>query len=739
MNASTLHHNHDMRLTLPAFSRPASPAAATPARRAPLQAACALAVLLHAAGAQAQAGLDEPGPGPGANPTQQLREVVVSGRRSLSERFMATGSLVVVDRQDIELMGVDSAVDVLRQLPGVQVNTGASGNVEIRMRGLDSSATRVLIDGQRAAGRSQLPVDQLPADLIERIEVVRSPSAEFSGTSGGTINIVLRQANPQRSTNIRLTDVITWGEHRGRLWASRSGPLGQAEEGRPGPNWSYFSGVWLADQLTGSDLEREQSTGGGPAQRTDIQTRLDRRDVWLVQRLNGRIGRDQLALRGSLSGSEGRGEVETRSTTGTQTDTSTQQRQAWQLGSDWTRRLSIGKLESSLSGNNQTDEQRRQGLSRFSEDRRESTWQLKSKLTGARESLLWMTGFDYETRNARGLSQLDANAPENLRSGIDRVALWGQNEWALPRKTTLTLGLRAESLLLRSEVDGGGTSSVRQRLDIWQPSLHARTPAGENAQWRLNLARITRQPNVADLLDRTVPSQGSNSINNADTLGNPNLRPEVTQTLDVGYEQRLSGGGQAGLGLFVRQTDDVVATQVFQLNPANPSDRWLEQRQNIGSARTLGLEADVKRPLSDTGWGRAWMLSATGTLLDAELTSGPRQGQSIPGLSRYSASFSLAKPMRRGGGYFGGASLTLSGPSVLNTSVTTGQERSRATLDLHVGQSVSRTTSWRVGIYNLGDTPLRRSRQYTSGGQSVTEASSTSFATRIFASVGVQF
>lgn len=669
---------------------------------------------------------------------QQLREVVISGRRTLEERFMATGSLVVVDRQDIERMGVDSAVDVLRQLPGVQVNTGASGNAEIRMRGMDASATRVLIDGQRAAGRAQLPIDQLPADLIERIEVVRSPSAEFSGASGGTINIVLRQANPTRSTTARLTDVIAWGEHRGRLWASRSGPLGNPskDDDPRAPSWSSFSGVWLADQLNGSDIERQQSTDGVASSNSTSVNRSGRQDWWLIQRLNGRIGRDQVTLRGTLSGSDGKGRFETRTATGTQLETSTQDRHSWQLGGDWTRRLSVGKLESSLSGNNQNEEQQRQGGVGFREDRRESTWQLKSKLSGARsESLLWMAGFDYETRQARGTSQSGLSPSERLSSDIDRVALWGQNEWELPRKTTLTLGLRAESVLLQSAVEA---TRARQRLDIWQPSLHTRTPVGENAQWRLNLSRITRQPNVSDLLDRSVPSQGSNSINNADVVGNPNLRPEVTQTLDVAWEQRLAGQGQLGVTLFTRMTDDVIATQVFRQDPADTTSRWQEQRQNIGSARLMGLEADIKRPLPAPGWS-AWMLSATATAVDSKLTSGPREGLAIPGQARYSGSLSLAKPMRRGAGYFGGVALNLAGPSSLDTSVATGRERARTTVDVHVGQSVNRQVSWRVGVYNLGDEPLRRSRQYTSGAQSLSEVTTTSFTPRIFASLGLQF
>lgn len=677
-------------------------------------------------------GGDEPGAGPSGS-GQQLREVVISGRRSLEERFMATGSMVVVDRQDIEQMGVDSVTDVLSQLPGLQVNTNASGNVEIRMRGLDSSATRVMIDGQRSAGRGQMPLDQLPADLIERIEIIRSPTAEFAGSSGGTVNIVLRQANPQRSTTLRLTDAIAWDKHQARLWASRTGPLGGDANDPTNAPWSSFTGLWLADQLNGADTHREQYTNGVLSQLSDLESRSRRHDGWFTQRLNGRIGRDQVALRGALSGSSGGGRFETRSATNPSLENSKTQRQSWQLGGDWTRRLPVGKLETSLAGSGQDDGQERQGLVNFKEDRQESTWQLKSKLTGARESLLWMAGMEYETRSGKGQSQLGTGAAEQLSSGIDRSALWGQNEWALPYKTTLTLGLRAESVQLRSAV---AAMRASQRLDYWQPSLHSRTPSGESAQWRLNWARLTRQPTVWDILDRNVPSLGANSINNPDTLGNPNLRPEITQTFDAGWEQRLAGQGQLGLSIFARQVSDVIATQVFQASASAP---WTEQRQNIGSARTVGLEADIKRPLSEEAWGRDWMWRATATVLDSQLSSGPREGQAIPGQARYTGSMGLTKPMRRSGGYFGGASLTLAGPSALNNAVATGRERSRTTLEAHVGQSIPRTGYWRVGVYNIGDAPLHRSRLYNVAGQQITDLSTTSYGPRIFVSVGTQF
>lgn len=682
--------------------------------------------------AQAQMGPDE-SPGDGMTRAQTLREVVITTRRSLEERFQATGSLVVVDRQDIELMGVDSTEDVLRRLPGLQVTTGANGNLEIRMRGLDSSATRVMIDGQRSAGRGQIPIDQLPADLIERIEIVRSPSAEFSGSSGGTINIVLRQANPQRNAMVRLTDNIAWGQHNPRLWALRTGPVGSDNKTVPNnPPWSFFMGTWLARSLSGYDQDRTSETGGVLSEGT-ARSRTRREDWMLIPRLSGRIGRDQVTLRGNISGSSSSGDYRQLGGPGAlpQSETSSAQRGSWQLGGDWTRRLSIGKLENSLSGNQQSDDsQRQRSGGNYQEDRTESTWQLKSKLTGARESLLWMTGLEYENRQAKGSSQDGAAAVQALNSRIERAALWGQNEWALPLKTTLTLGLRGETVQLHSQVN---ELQVNQQLSFWQPSLHTRTPLSETAQWRLNIARITRQPSVWDLLDRTVPSQGINSISNASQLGNPNLRPEVTQTLDLGIEQRLAGQGQAGLSLFMRQTSDVIATQVFQ-----QSTQWLEQRQNIGSARTVGLEGDIKRPLGDSGWARSWQLTATATVLRSRMTDGPREGMAIPGQPNYTASLNINQPMRRTGGTFGGIGLTLNGPASLTTPTLLGREQSRVTLDAHVGHAVARKWSWRVGVYNLGDAPVSRSRSYQDGGQTITERTRSYYAPRIYASMGIQ-
>jgi len=84
-----------------------------------------------------------------------------------------------------------SASDLLQNLPSVQVDI--DGNVSLR----GSDNVQILIDGRTSTlmGRSQADaLQQIPADAIERIEVITNPSAKYKpdGTAG-LINIVLKK------------------------------------------------------------------------------------------------------------------------------------------------------------------------------------------------------------------------------------------------------------------------------------------------------------------------------------------------------------------------------------------------------------------------------------------------------------------------------------------------------------------------------------------------------------------
>jgi len=76
-----------------------------------------------------------------------------------------------------------TAVDVMRNIPSVSVDI--DGNVELR-----NSSPQIFVDGRPTI----LTLDQIPADNIEKVELITNPSAKFdAATSGGIINVVLKK------------------------------------------------------------------------------------------------------------------------------------------------------------------------------------------------------------------------------------------------------------------------------------------------------------------------------------------------------------------------------------------------------------------------------------------------------------------------------------------------------------------------------------------------------------------
>ena len=83
---------------------------------------------------------------------------------------------------DISVKG-GTAVDVMKNVPGVTVD--ADGNAQLR-----NQSPMIFIDGRP----SNLTLQQIPADQIDRIEVITNPSVKFDASStGGILNIVMKK------------------------------------------------------------------------------------------------------------------------------------------------------------------------------------------------------------------------------------------------------------------------------------------------------------------------------------------------------------------------------------------------------------------------------------------------------------------------------------------------------------------------------------------------------------------
>ncbi|MDE6058363.1 MAG: TonB-dependent receptor, partial [Muribaculaceae bacterium] len=123
-----------------------------------------------------------------AEDSKMLQEVTVEGTRS-QMRFELDRKVFSVDA-NIAAAG-QSASELLESIPSVEVDQDG----EVSLRG--NSSVTVWINGKEsgltADNRAQI-LEQIPAETIDRIEVITNPSAKYSpeGTAG-IINIVLKK------------------------------------------------------------------------------------------------------------------------------------------------------------------------------------------------------------------------------------------------------------------------------------------------------------------------------------------------------------------------------------------------------------------------------------------------------------------------------------------------------------------------------------------------------------------
>ncbi len=111
---------------------------------------------------------------------KNLAEAVVQGEKATV--IMTVDRRIYNVDKDISARG-GTGIDVIKNIPGLTVD--ADGGVTLR-----NSSPTIFVDGRPTT----LTLEQIPADEIERVEVITNPSAKFdASTSGGILNIVLKK------------------------------------------------------------------------------------------------------------------------------------------------------------------------------------------------------------------------------------------------------------------------------------------------------------------------------------------------------------------------------------------------------------------------------------------------------------------------------------------------------------------------------------------------------------------
>ena len=112
---------------------------------------------------------------------------------------MAPSLVKVLDVSTLSKVNAACIADGLNFQPGVRVedNCQTCGFQQVRINGLDGHYSQILIDSRPifSALSGVYGLEQIPANMIERVEVVRGGGSALFGSSavGGTVNIITRE------------------------------------------------------------------------------------------------------------------------------------------------------------------------------------------------------------------------------------------------------------------------------------------------------------------------------------------------------------------------------------------------------------------------------------------------------------------------------------------------------------------------------------------------------------------
>ena len=132
------------------------------------------------------------------NTPQALETIVVTATRSLQPATPTLRDAIVITREELDEAGTLSLAEVLQRRAGVEFRaTGGPGQpTGLFLRGAGSAQTLVLVDGLRVGSATvgTTSIENIPLELIERIEVVKGPLSSLYGSDaiGGVIQVFTR-------------------------------------------------------------------------------------------------------------------------------------------------------------------------------------------------------------------------------------------------------------------------------------------------------------------------------------------------------------------------------------------------------------------------------------------------------------------------------------------------------------------------------------------------------------------
>lgn len=552
-----------------------------------------------------------------APPAESSAEAVVQVRGTVGERKDATASKQVIGREEIVRFGDTNVTAVLRRIPGITVSDTPGQASEIRMRGLGGGYTQFLVNGEKVA--TGFSIDSISPDLIERIEVIRSATADESTQAvAGTLNIILKKSVRPGQSDIKASV----SAYQGLVSENLSGQYGNSEGAL-----SYAIAASIKnDKDVWPSVTQQSASEHGVLRyaRTTVTTgRREQQTLSLTPRLGWKFDQARnLSIDGLLQLQHfNMQELDHRYTSAGAAPEFVSDR--LNLANDsvqariteaYKAPLGSGRLEQKavFDFNRRTAD----GLRRFFSDQQMEVTGLDRQVdsvlldrgltltgryameidSGHTLALGWNGQYTKRSENRDQRESSPVDYPTNsfvqdYDAIIKRLALFVQDEWNLATRVSAYAGVRWEGL--RTDTEGTALAAVHNSSNVVSPTMQLiwKLPETKADQLRVSLGRTYKAPTAKDLIPRLwqVADVTPTSPN---FRGNPDLRPELSWGLDVGYERYMGEAGFIGVSAYARRIDNVILQRLFQEN-----GMWITTPFNSGQARVAGVELEFKGKL----------------------------------------------------------------------------------------------------------------------------------------------
>jgi vitamin B12 transporter len=497
-----------------------------------------------AAGSEGGAPRSEPGrPEVPAGEAEALKEearrldpVVVTATMVPTPQEKLGATVSVVTGEEITQYNYDQLADVLRQVPGVEVQTsGTPGKVtSLSIRGGGPQRALVLVDGLRTASPTLGSTDlaEFTVDAIERIEIVRGPQSTLYGADAitGVVNIITKKGQ---------------GAPRASVWMEGGNYTTFREQVNVQGAFSGFN-----FNVTGSQFNSAGNLPNDDTSQTALSGRLGYDFPW----------RGELSLTGRYTYLSN--ELPIFFTPPTVLDPNSKSQTevglynlAYKqpLTEWWELKASFGQLFNNAGFQNRPPPGTLTDVSQI------NTSRLQADLLNTFTIPKWNTltlGWEYRSESGRNVTE--GSFPTEFDDTLNTLALFAQDELSLFDRLFLGGGLRWED---NSQYGTSLTGRASAALLINEIGTKLRFAWGQGF----------RAPTINDLF---FPG-----------FANPDLQPERSTSWEIGFDQRLwKDRIRFGATYFDNNFRDLIQ---FVFDPTT----FAFQPENVGRARIQGVES----------------------------------------------------------------------------------------------------------------------------------------------------